>query len=54
MPEAGPYFTYTRREPVGVVAAIIPWNSPLNMLAWKVWVDLQDEPADWFADEEVV
>jgi aldehyde dehydrogenase (NAD+) len=36
MPEAGPYFTYTRREPVGVVAAIIPWNSPLNMLAWKV------------------
>ena len=36
MPDAGPYFTYTRREPVGVVGAIIPWNSPLNMLAWKV------------------
>jgi aldehyde dehydrogenase (NAD+) len=35
-PEAGPYFTYTRREPVGVVGAIIPWNSPLNMLAWKL------------------
>jgi acyl-CoA reductase-like NAD-dependent aldehyde dehydrogenase len=35
-PQAGPYFTYTRREPVGVVGAIIPWNSPLNMLAWKV------------------
>jgi acyl-CoA reductase-like NAD-dependent aldehyde dehydrogenase len=36
MPEAGPFFTYTRREPVGVVGAIIPWNSPLNMLAWKL------------------
>ena len=36
MPDAGPAFTYTRREPVGVVGAIIPWNSPLNMLAWKV------------------
>ena len=35
-PEAGPFFTYTRREPVGVVGAIIPWNSPLNMLAWKL------------------
>jgi aldehyde dehydrogenase (NAD+) len=36
MPQAGPFFTYTRREPVGVVAAIIPWNSPLNMIAWKL------------------
>jgi acyl-CoA reductase-like NAD-dependent aldehyde dehydrogenase len=36
MPETGPFFTYTRREPVGVVGAIIPWNSPLVMLAWKV------------------
>jgi aldehyde dehydrogenase (NAD+) len=36
MPDAGPAFTYTRREPVGVVGAIIPWNSPLNMLAWKL------------------
>jgi acyl-CoA reductase-like NAD-dependent aldehyde dehydrogenase len=36
MPETGPFFTYTRREPVGVVGAIIPWNSPLMMLAWKV------------------
>ena len=23
------FFTYTRREPIGVVAAILPWNSPL-------------------------
>jgi acyl-CoA reductase-like NAD-dependent aldehyde dehydrogenase len=36
MPETGPFFTYTRREPVGVVGAIIPWNSPLVMLAWKL------------------
>jgi aldehyde dehydrogenase (NAD+) len=36
MPATGPFFTYTRREPVGVVGAIIPWNSPLVMLAWKV------------------
>jgi phenylacetaldehyde dehydrogenase len=27
---------YTRREPVGVVAAIIPWNFPLLMAAWKL------------------
>lgn len=36
MPEAGPFFTYTRREPIGVVGAIIPWNSPLLMLSWKL------------------
>jgi phenylacetaldehyde dehydrogenase len=28
-------FAYTRREPVGVVAGIIPWNMPLAMAAWK-------------------
>jgi aldehyde dehydrogenase (NAD+) len=26
---------YTRREPVGVVAAIVPWNFPLNLAGWK-------------------
>ncbi|ACC72946.1 aldehyde dehydrogenase family protein [Paraburkholderia phymatum] len=29
-------FAYTRKEPVGVVGAIIPWNFPLLMAAWKV------------------
>ena len=27
---------YTLREPIGVVAAITPWNSPLQLTAWKV------------------
>ncbi|HWJ51414.1 MAG TPA: aldehyde dehydrogenase family protein [Solirubrobacteraceae bacterium] len=27
---------YTRREPVGVAAQIIPWNFPLLMAAWKL------------------
>ena len=29
-------FAFTRREPVGVVAAITAWNSPLLLLAWKL------------------
>jgi phenylacetaldehyde dehydrogenase len=29
-------FAYTRREPVGVVAAIVPWNSPLVLTAMKL------------------
>lgn len=28
-------FAYTRREPIGVVGAILPWNSPANQLASK-------------------
>ena len=27
---------YTRKEPVGVAAQIIPWNFPLLMAAWKI------------------
>lgn len=34
------YFVYTRREPVGVVAAITPWNSPLLLLTMKLAVGL--------------
>jgi len=29
-------FNYTRYEPLGVVAAIIPWNSPLFLATWKL------------------
>ena len=29
-------FNYTRHEPLGVVAALVPWNSPLLLSAWKV------------------
>jgi len=29
-------FNYTRHEPVGVVVAIVPWNSPLLLTAWKL------------------
>lgn len=30
------YHAYTRKEPVGVAAMIVPWNTPLLMAAWKV------------------
>jgi len=32
----GDFFTYTLKEPVGVVAAIIPWNAPVMLFAQKV------------------
>jgi len=35
IPIRGNYFCYSRREPVGVVGQIIPWNFPALMLAWK-------------------
>jgi aldehyde dehydrogenase (NAD+) len=31
-----PVFTYTLKEPVGVVASIIPWNSPISNVLWKL------------------
>ncbi len=36
IPINGPYFCYTRHEPVGVCGQIIPWNFPLLMQAWKL------------------
>lgn len=32
----GEWHAYTLKEPVGVVAQILPWNVPLLMLAWKL------------------
>src|SRR5256885_8487440 len=29
-------FNYTRYEPLGVIAAIVPWNSPLFLATWKL------------------
>jgi phenylacetaldehyde dehydrogenase len=36
MQPSSKFHTYTMREPVGVVAQIIPWNFPLLMAAWKL------------------
>lgn len=30
------FHIYTRREPIGVAALIVPWNGPLVQAAWKV------------------
>lgn len=32
----GEFFSYTTKEPVGVVGAIVPWNAPLLIGAWKL------------------
>jgi len=36
VPARGPNLIYTRREPVGVVGAIVPWNFPLLLAVWKI------------------
>jgi aldehyde dehydrogenase (NAD+) len=36
IPIGGPFTCYTREEPVGVAAQIIPWNFPILMQAWKL------------------
>ncbi|BAC70303.1 1-pyrroline dehydrogenase [Streptomyces avermitilis] len=33
---SGDHTSYIRREPIGVVGSIAPWNYPLQMAAWKV------------------
>jgi aldehyde dehydrogenase (NAD+) len=35
-PVRGPFLNYTLREPIGVVAAIVPWNFPLLLASWKI------------------
>jgi aldehyde dehydrogenase (NAD+) len=32
----GEYVSFTLKEPVGVVGAIIPWNGPLSATIWKI------------------
>lgn len=32
----GSFFSYTLKDPVGVVGAIIPWNGPLGIALWKL------------------
>ncbi|MDB4946140.1 MAG: betaine-aldehyde dehydrogenase [Labilithrix sp.] len=36
IPVRGPFLNYTVREPLGVVAAIVPWNFPLLLAARKI------------------
>merc|ERR1719414_1021082 len=36
IPVDGKFFCYTQHEPIGVCGAIIPWNFPLVMQAWKL------------------
>jgi acyl-CoA reductase-like NAD-dependent aldehyde dehydrogenase len=35
-PSIGTAFAYTRREPLGVVGAIVPWNFPILLTSWKL------------------
>ncbi|HXN22982.1 MAG TPA: aldehyde dehydrogenase family protein [Candidatus Dormibacteraeota bacterium] len=36
VPVKGPFLNYTLREPIGVIAAIVPWNFPLLLASWKL------------------
>jgi aldehyde dehydrogenase (NAD+) len=36
LPVRGDFLTYTLREPLGVVGAIVPWNFPTSLAAWKL------------------
>ncbi len=53
VPVRGPFLQYTLREPLGVVAAIVPWNFPLLLASWKVAPALATgntvvlKPASW-------
>ena len=53
IPTSMPGFDFTLREPIGVIAAIVPWNFPQNMAAWKLGPALATgntviiKPASW-------
>lgn len=53
LPAPGTAFVYTLREPVGVVAAVTPWNFPLLLGIWKIAPALATgntvvhKPASW-------
>ncbi len=34
--DLGPTHSFVWKEPLGVVAAILPWNFPVDLLAWKI------------------
>ncbi len=36
VPQGASFNAYTRREPAGVVAGIVPWNFPMMIALWKV------------------
>ncbi|HJO30656.1 MAG TPA: aldehyde dehydrogenase family protein, partial [Acidobacteriota bacterium] len=36
VPVSGRALDYTLREPLGVIAAIVPWNFPLLLASWKI------------------
>ena len=52
LPVDGPFHTYVLKEPVGVVAAIVPWNFPTTLLcnklgpAWLAGNTVVAKPAD--------
>ncbi len=53
IPTSLPGLDFTLREPIGVVALIVPWNYPMNMAAWKLGPALAAgnttilKPASW-------
>ncbi len=53
IPVRGEFLNYTRREPVGVVGLIVPWNFPLLLAVWKLAPALAAgntcvlKPAEW-------
>ncbi len=53
LPVEGPFHTYVLKEPVGVVAAIVPWNYPTCLACWKLGPALASgctvilKPSEW-------